>query len=114
MDGVNLKDFISKTLLEICYGIGDAQNSLESDIKNCPIAPARVEGKDVSGKTMISFDIALTTTVADTSKKDGGVNIKVISGDYSEEKNYSNERVHRIKFEVPFYPQAVRKKPFKT
>jgi len=40
------------------------------------------------------FDVALTTNAVESSKAGGGVNIKVISGDFDKEKNFSKESLH--------------------
>jgi len=57
---MQLKDFIKETLLNISYGIKKAWEVIKKEIGNCPIAPARINGKRIvynDNKKVITFNI---------------------------------------------------------
>lgn len=117
---MELKDFIEKSLVEICMGIRGAQFKIKEEINNYPIAPAFMEGKSVIEKngTSIDFDIAVKITndqkseVQGTGGTKGLIEVIGVSASISGSKVESekNENSHRIKFSVPFYPQALNAK----
>lgn len=41
---MGLKDFISKSIIDICLGIRDAQRVVFEHVENVPIAPAFMSG----------------------------------------------------------------------
>jgi hypothetical protein len=107
---LELKDFISKTLEDICLGIKDAQGKVSARLKNYPIAPAFVDGESAIKETAISFDIAGTDSTDAKNAKVGAAKIAVVSASINKENAASNISMHRIQFSVPFYPQALNYK----
>ncbi len=105
-------------------GIRGAQFKISEEINNYPIAPAFMEGKSVIEKngTSIDFDIAVKISTDQKSEVQGSGNTKGlievigvstgISGTKSDIEK--NENSHRIKFSIPFYPQALNAKPKKS
>lgn len=109
---MELKEFIEKSLSDICLGIKAAQNNTFKKLGNNPISPAYIEGEPVYNKNIekIEFDVCVTTSENTTSNKTGGGNIKVVSASLSSEKNAKIENISRIKFSVPFFPSALKSK----
>lgn len=104
---MELKDFISTVLIDICDGIAMAK----SQVKDCAISPGRVMGKDVYEVQQISFDISVTVdeTTKSTLASKGGLSIKVISASIGgDTENMSNKiNVNRLTFSVPYIPHAI-------
>jgi len=79
---MELKDFIKKTLVEICDGIAEARSDIETKYAgNCIIAPVRFNGKPVVGKLSdITFDVAVHFEEEKSKHGKGSVNLKVVNG----------------------------------
>jgi hypothetical protein len=122
---MQLETFISETLISIINGVGNAQDKTKST--GARINPIRFNAPDdqyvyfgeEEGKkplSIISFDIAVTTSKSDEGKIGGGIN--VFSFDISGKKTSldQNEVVSRIKFDIgavlPF-TDGISDKPFK-
>lgn len=106
---MELKEFIEKSLSDICLGIKAAQNNTFEKLGNYPISPAFIDGKPVYNKNIekIEFDICVTTSENTKSSKVGNGNIKVVSASLSSEEQAKMENISRIKFSVPFFPAAL-------
>lgn len=106
---MELKDFISKTIVEICEGIRDAQGATRKLTNNTPIAPAYLDGRSVLSKAddRITFDVSVSFSEASEKHKGGGVKIQVINADVDRVSSSSTETTNRIQFSVPYYPQAL-------
>ncbi len=124
---MNLKEFISNTLTQICEGVVDAQRKTsETKAEIAPMMQLYEEKYFVKSTYqhrrdfvhMVSFDVAVTVENSN-SKQDAslkGTELQVaafkisINGDTGNSKNCStNETVSRIKFEIPiFFPQFER------
>ncbi len=107
---MELKDFISNTIYEICMGIEDAKARIYDEIKNNPIAPAKIDEKDsLLGNSNIEFDLSITTSSENSSDKKAGL-IKVVEANVGKSQSSSQEAMNRVSFSVPFFPQAISEK----
>ncbi|MDR1696382.1 MAG: hypothetical protein LBR69_07145 [Endomicrobium sp.] len=108
---MELKDFISQSIIDICLGIKVAQKTIYEAVENVPIAPAYMGGKSVleKGEQKISFDIMVETSSSEQTQKQGDVKIYVVGGSINKESNKNSVNVNRIQFSVPFFPQALEK-----
>ena len=106
---MEIKDFIAKSIEQICFGIRDAQRTMiEENDNNQPVAPARVEGKlVVKAAQEIHFDLAVTITDDEKLNAGGRVGIGVVGGNLEKQNSKTTENTHRISFSVPFFPQAL-------
>jgi len=113
---MELKDFISETLIHIVDGVKEAQkHAKENDAKINPInlqlqksgnKPIYSDGRGINFAQVIDFDVALTVT--DEKKGKSGVGVFVgpigIGGQIQSDK--INSSISRISFSVPvFLPQ---------
>ena len=116
---MELREFVSATISDICNGIVDAQNKVK-DIGAC-IAPGMAKDSIVRDPNnaytpqFLDFDIAVTITENsnNSSGHNAGANISVlgiclsINGKNIDTKELSAIHVSRIKFSVPvLYPVA--------
>lgn len=108
---MDLKDFISKSIVDICLGIKEAQGIVFKHVDNVPIAPAFMSGVSQleGGPEKISFDILVSISDSSKIEKDGKAKISVIGGSIGKETNTEQNSAHRIQFSVPFYPQALER-----
>lgn len=108
---MELKDFISRAIIDICRGIKEAQRTIYDEVQNVPIAPAFMHGISQlnKGKQEISFDILVSISNNEKAGKNGEAKISVIGGSINKETTTSNTLANRIQFSVPFYPQALEK-----
>lgn len=109
-DKMELKDFIRKTLIEVCDGIAEARTSIENKYKgNCIIAPAKIAGKEICMEgNKITFDLVIQAENAQGGNISGEGKMWVcnIGGGYKNE--ISEKKINRIIFDVPFLPQGLR------
>jgi hypothetical protein len=108
-NNIELKDFIAKSIIDICLGIKEAQRTVYNEVKNVPIAPAFFSGKSQLEKadSKISFDISVSVSNTAKTDKNGGAKISVINGSINKESASKNISANKIQFSVPFYPQAL-------
>ncbi|MDR1196860.1 MAG: hypothetical protein LBL08_01110 [Candidatus Nomurabacteria bacterium] len=109
-ENMDLKDFISTTIIDICMGIKDAQKTVHGKANNMPvIAPAFLNGVSQLEDNVekISFDILVSATNTTNAQKGVGAKIHVINGSIGKENSSVNIAENRISFSVPFYPQAL-------
>lgn len=105
---IDLRDFISQTLIDICYGVSNAQKHMIKTINNQPIAPVNFNGHCVDSlEQKVSFDICVTASNDKKISKEGGISIRVLSGEAKGEQSEYHSQTNRIQFTIPFYPQAV-------
>ena len=105
---MQLDDYIYSVLTNICNGVRKAKIEQMTITQNCPISPGRMEGKDIYEVEKVHFDIGITTE--SQSQKEGGVSINVlqmVKTDGSLSKDYKEQIVNRIQFDIPFYPAAL-------
>jgi len=108
---MDLKDFISKSIIDICLGIKEAQRAVFEHVENVPIAPAFLSGVNLleNGAEKISFDILVAISDSSKTEKGGEAKISVIGGNIGKETTNEQSLAHRIQFSIPFYPQALEK-----
>ena len=117
---MELKDFVSKTIIDICAGIKKAQEQGKS-FGAC-IAPGMNQGFAVGREDcantpqMLEFDVAVTVNekANEESEANAGAGISVISaflfmkGREKRAKEESSNYVSRIKFTIPvLYPVVI-------
>ncbi len=106
---MELKDFISKSLQDICEGIKESRENIELLLGgNQVIAPGRIEGKAQLSQSSIDFDIAVTHSQTDIKSKGGNLKISVVAGELSNKSNLRNETISRLRFSVPYLPQGIK------
>ena len=112
---MQLKDFISNALIEICSGIAEAKQH----VKNGAIAPPyKINADDVRENTdrmeQITFEVCVTVNNTTNSQSNNGFKtgiLQVISAEIGKntkiETNLSSNNVNKIAFSVPYLPQAI-------
>ncbi len=112
---MQLKDFISNALIDICEGIAEAK----LQVKNGAIAPHYVITPDGSKQNTheveyVKFEVCVTVDNTNNSQSNGGFKagiLQVISAEIGKnttvELKSSNINVNKIAFSVPYLPQAV-------
>lgn len=104
---MNLREFISSALIEICHGVEDAILRRDQESITARISPAFI---DPSDKTVdwsqlvekVEFDLAISENTA--NEANGSSTIKVLSfGDLGAKGSHKREygTTNRIKFSVP-------------
>ena len=103
---MELKDFISQTLVEIQAGVQDAINkTIANDTRGAinPVWGARdaISRQDIQ---KVNFDIAVTISEKSAGNAEGGIKVVAlkIGGGISESTETSN--VSRIQFSIPIIP----------
>jgi hypothetical protein len=109
---VELKDFVTRTLLDILKGVKDAGTDpiVGQQIVPTAIGSARYPGDATTVVRMgplipVKFDVAVTAETSDSSKAEGGFKVAVLGigasagGDLGSASR--NVAVTRIQFEVP-------------
>lgn len=95
---MELKNFISKTLIEIIDGIKDAQShAIENQ---AVIAPQVVVTRKVN---TIKFNVAVTTVDGSNAEGGAGIFVGPITIGGRVETGQSSEATSRIEFEIPMY-----------
>lgn len=79
---VNLKDFISQAIIDICDGVAEAKSQSETKYDNGLVAPYKIDGKIQPTNHLINFDILIDVSNNTNTKMgagvDGAVNISVV------------------------------------
>jgi len=112
---MELKDFITATLVEINQGVQASIEQLKEQDISCAINPAWVGDKGTidshhvdSHLQKVDFDIAVTTENSNSNTEKGAIKggIKVIAGsiDKTNTDKDLDSKTSRIKFSVPFIP----------
>ena len=87
---MEIKDFVKKTLLEISNAIDETNEEFGS--------VRRFELGDKKG--LVEFDLAVEAKRGGSQKAGGGLKVAVLNATAGGEKNFSENRVSRIKFIV--------------
>lgn len=113
---MELREFITATLVEIQQGVQEAINECEEKKIAGVINPIYSKTGNISSQHIAShrqnvdFDIAVTTENSSSSQEAGKMKggIKVISGsiDKSDTEKESDSKSSRIKFSIPIIPPA--------
>lgn len=107
---LELKDFISRVIVDIVEGINDANSKLSG--KDALVSPALVHERQMINRNgalphveRIHFDVALTASESSSEEinASGGVGVKVLSAklEGKGEQGESSSTVSRIQFSVP-------------
>lgn len=109
---MELKEFISETLVQIIEGINKAQ--IKAKESNAEINPDLVGNSDHTAKygggirtaggnyaQIVEFDVAVTTAEGKNVKGGIGVAAAVINMGSSGQSNSENTSVNKIKFSIP-------------
>ncbi|MGD9638511.1 MAG: hypothetical protein AB7U85_05590 [Alphaproteobacteria bacterium] len=109
---MELSCFIEESILSICIGIRSAQEKMHEECNNYPIAPGRVEGRDAYNNINQYIDFELSVSASESKEQGGklGCAISVLSAHVNGKNKTEKETINKIKFSVPFYPQALNKK----
>lgn len=108
---MELKDFIEYVLVDIAEGITAARDRVGDKIA---INPHEVNGKLVTEKDYIAFDIAVSVNEQSEHLKQkgikGGLRITVVSASANsakeEKSGYASEKISRVSFKIPVYYNA--------
>lgn len=103
---MELKDFISQTLVEIQGGVQDAINTTIANKTMGAINPVWGTSDDIHRRDLqtVDFDIAVTVSDKTTGEANAGIKVAVfkIGGEASGSTKTSN--VSRIQFSIPIIP----------
>ena len=112
---MNLDDFISQTIINICSGIAKAKKNNVNN--NGAIAPHKIttpEGRtlEVHKVREIEFDLSVTLSQNNNLEIAGGgsAGLKPIANveiDIGKNSSSAHEQTQRIKFSVPFISEAI-------
>jgi hypothetical protein len=107
---MELKEFISRSLVDIIEGVTMAQAATLEHAKAGgmgsihPIGPAinpKMFSGDDSAVKIVDFDVAVTVTEGISSEVEGKAGISVIGLNAQLQQESSHSKVSRIKFQVP-------------
>ena len=106
---MELKDFIAKSITDICLGIRDAQRIVNYETGNVPIAPAFMDGKSIlkNVNDKITFDVSVSVSKGSKKGGNGGIKVTILGAEVNGEMSSETASMNRIQFSVPFYPQAL-------
>ncbi|KRA57395.1 hypothetical protein ASD89_06900 [Caulobacter sp. Root656] len=102
---MELREFVTNTLVQILEGVGDAQEQLGKTGKRGIVNPTWGGGEKLYEHVQnVSFDVAVTVA----SKAEGGANagIKVLAIDIGAKGSIEtqNSNVSRVAFSIPILP----------
>lgn len=116
---MQLKDFISNALVEICSGIAEAK----TQIGNHALAPYSIttptgETEEVHKIEQIQFEVCVTVGDSNSLKDKNGFEfgiLQVVSAKIgkNEDSKSNKTEVNKISFSVPYLPQAIITSPEK-
>jgi hypothetical protein len=96
---MELKDFITNTLVQLAVGIRAANATLENAAQGAGGVRYRIKSSS-DFPNEIAFDIALTTTETGTTKGGGEIRVWSVGVGGGKEKQSASEVVSRISFKV--------------
>lgn len=115
---MELKEFITTTLVEIHEGVSEAIQRLASSGQNLgainpiPFEDGRMTANAINNnKSNVDFDIAVTTTSADSAGANGGIKVMGVNLGGSASTSSSDSAVTRIKFSIPCIPPTTNITP---
>lgn len=107
---MELKEFISTTISEICDGIAVAKAQVNNKFANCIVAPGHINGESVGNRPEDRYDIDfdVCVTVEESGHKNGSLSakLKVINFDKNSGTNNNTVHINRVRFSVPYLPQG--------
>lgn len=101
-DGMDLKTFVSTTILEIVGGVEIAMDKVHSVSNTAVIAPKKKQ-EERGRRQDVTFEVALT--VQESSANKGNMSLKVLGAGIGGGKEISTENstVSRVSFVVPIW-----------
>jgi hypothetical protein len=104
---MNLKEFVTQSLLQIMEGVQAAQGQVRGNALIVP--PARGTGKTVADGDVepwrhihkVEFDVAVTASSGSEAKAGAGLVVAAIGLGAQALKSTENTAISRIRFEVP-------------
>lgn len=105
-ENMNLKTFISATLIEIQSGVQAAIDHTVKHKVGGAINPSWGGTKDISASLVekVQFDIAVTVSDKATGSAEGGINVVGINIGGSGSDSTETSNVSRIQFSIPIIP----------
>jgi len=99
---MELREFVSATLVEIVRGVRDAQRAVKAEKIPSAINPGS-RGREgmLYARKEVEFDVAITATEGSESKSGIGVVVASVGIGAQRKSGASSESVSRIKFAVP-------------
>lgn len=115
---MQLKDFISNALVEICSGIAEAKEKIENHaITPCGAKIGDSPRENTHSIEQINFEICVTVDNANSSKNSKGFEVGVlqvvsakIGKKANEESKFNTTNVNKITFSVPYMPALIKSK----
>lgn len=106
---MDISEFITQTLNQICEGIRNAKTDQHEQTGNEPLAPCKIGYNNLSEEIqLIKFDISAVVT--DSSQKEGGIKIQIpaflFGASGAAQASQQSSFTQRIQFSVPFVPSA--------
>ena len=102
---MELKDFVSQTLVDIAEGVRDAQEKLSSNENPTRIAPRPDFGPMATAfdqvKQIVEFDVAVTSEERKQTKGGIGVMLAPVALGSQGQSTTQSSTVSRLKFTVP-------------
>ncbi len=106
---MELKEFVSQSLLQIFEGVKQAQDQLKdtggtiapSNISSRPQHPSIIGYVHSAPIISVDIDVSVTTTDANNSKAGLGLFIAAFSGGVQAGSESSNNQFNRLRFSVP-------------
>ncbi|WP_028896718.1 hypothetical protein [Prevotella sp. HUN102] len=114
---MDLKEFVSETLTQICEGVKDAQERCESsgalinpmlDVKVCNKETYRHDGKDYPA-TNVKFNVALTESSSNGGKTGIGVFLGKLSVGHESSKGALSQSVTSVEFTITIVPPYINR-----
>ena len=112
---MELKEFVSETLTQICEGVKDAQERCESsgalinpmlDVTVCNKETYRHDGKDYPA-TSVKFNVGLTETASNGGKTGIGVFLGKLSVGHETSKEMQAQSVTSVEFTITIVPPYI-------
>ena len=101
---MELREFITATLVEIQSGVQDAINVAVRDGMKGAINPSFDPRKDKDLIEKVQFDIAVTVGEKKTGSAEGGIKVVGINFGGSAGGSHETSHVSRIQFSIPLIP----------
>lgn len=114
---MDLKEFVSETLTQICEGVKDAQGRCESigglvnpmlDVKVCNAETYRHDGRDYPA-TGVKFNVGLTESLSNEGKTGIGVFLGKMSVGHETKKDAQSQSVTSVEFTITIVPPYINR-----
>lgn len=114
---MDLKEFVSETITQICEGVKDAQDRCEKlgalvnpmlDVKVCNNETYTHDGKDYPA-TGVKFNVGLTESTANGGKTGIGVFLGKVSLGRESSKDTTSQSVTSVEFTITIVPPYINR-----